>query len=54
VDDKSSITSLSIVTATAAPSMAKYHNRMPLVLEESQFEDWMCASRDGGKDDAAL
>jgi putative SOS response-associated peptidase YedK len=34
------ITSFSIVT-TAAPSTAPYHDRMPLVLDESQFEDWM-------------
>ena len=25
----------------AAPAAADYHDRMPLVLEESQFEDWM-------------
>jgi putative SOS response-associated peptidase YedK len=40
-DGKSSITSFSIVTTAAAPSVAEYHDRMPLVLEESQFEDWM-------------
>jgi putative SOS response-associated peptidase YedK len=42
-DGKSAITSFSIVTTDAAPSTAKYHDRMPLVLEESQFEDWMRA-----------
>ena len=35
------ITSFAIVTAAAAPSTAQYHDRMPLLLEESQFEDWM-------------
>jgi putative SOS response-associated peptidase YedK len=40
-DGKSSIVSFSIVTTAAAPSAAKYHDRMPLVLEEGQFEDWM-------------
>src|SRR5882762_7894727 len=35
------ITSFSIVTTDAAPSTQQYHDRMPLVLEESQFEDWM-------------
>jgi putative SOS response-associated peptidase YedK len=35
------ITSFSIVTTDAAPSTQQYHDRMLLVLEESQFEDWM-------------
>jgi putative SOS response-associated peptidase YedK len=35
------ISSFSIVTTAAAPSTAEYHDRMPLVLEEGQFEDWM-------------
>jgi putative SOS response-associated peptidase YedK len=35
------ITSFSIVTTAAAPSTAPYHDRMPLVLEQGQFEDWM-------------
>ena len=35
------IISFSIVTTAAAPSTAPYHDRMTLVLEESQFEDWM-------------
>ncbi len=30
---------LSIVTTDAAPSVAQYHNRMPVVLEDSQFDD---------------
>jgi putative SOS response-associated peptidase YedK len=29
------------VTTNAAPTTARYHERMPLVLEESQFDDWM-------------
>jgi putative SOS response-associated peptidase YedK len=40
-DGKASITSFSIVTTSAAPSTAKYHDRMPLILEEVQFDDWM-------------
>jgi putative SOS response-associated peptidase YedK len=35
------ITSFAIVTTDAAPSTQQYHDRMPLVLEGSQFEDWM-------------
>lgn len=35
------ITSFSIVTTDAAPGTRQYHDRMPLVLEESQFDDWM-------------
>lgn len=40
-DGKSQITSYSIVTTDAAPSTASYHSRMPVILEESQFDDWM-------------
>lgn len=40
-DGKARITSFSIVTTEAAPSTAKYHDRMPLILEEAQFDDWM-------------
>ena len=40
-DGGKAITSFSIVTTEAAPATAPYHDRMPLVLEESQFEDWM-------------
>jgi putative SOS response-associated peptidase YedK len=40
-DGKSAVTSFAIVTTNAAPSTASYHDRMPLVLEESQFDDWM-------------
>jgi len=37
---KEPITSFSIVTTSPAPA-DRYHDRMPVVLEESQFEDWM-------------
>ena len=40
-DGKSAITSFSIVTTDASPNTKQYHDRMPLVLEESQFDDWM-------------
>ena len=40
-EGKPTITSFSIVTTAAAPSTAPYHDRMPLVLDEGQFEDWM-------------
>jgi putative SOS response-associated peptidase YedK len=40
-DGRAPIASFSIVTTAAAPSTAGYHDRMPAVLEESQFEDWM-------------
>ena len=40
-DGGMAITSFAIVTTDAAPSTRQYHDRMPLVLEESQFEDWM-------------
>jgi putative SOS response-associated peptidase YedK len=40
-DGKSNITSFSIVTTDTASSTAQYHDRMPLVLDEGQFEDWM-------------
>jgi putative SOS response-associated peptidase YedK len=42
-DGRAAITSFSIVTTEAATSTAPYHDRMPMVLEESQFEDWMRA-----------
>ena len=40
-DGGMAITSFAIVTTAAAPSTQQYHDRMPLVLEESQFDDWM-------------
>src|SRR5262249_37153490 len=38
---KPTITSFSIVTTAAAPSTAPYQDRMPLVLDEDQFDDSM-------------
>jgi putative SOS response-associated peptidase YedK len=35
------ITSLAIVVTDAVPSTVQYHERMPVVLEERQFEEWM-------------
>jgi putative SOS response-associated peptidase YedK len=40
-DGGMAITSFAIVTTDAAPSTRPYHDRMPLALEESQFDDWM-------------
>lgn len=40
-DGGKAITSFSIVTTDAAPSIVKYHHRMPVVLDESQFDDWI-------------
>lgn len=40
-DGLASITSFSIVTTRAAPATAAYHDRMPVILGEDQFEDWM-------------
>lgn len=40
-DGKSNITSFSVVTTNAAPGTAKYHDRMPVILDESQFDDWL-------------
>ncbi|MFO1086539.1 MAG: SOS response-associated peptidase [Reyranellaceae bacterium] len=40
-DGAAAITSFSIVTTDAAPSTTAYHDRMPLILEDSQFEDWL-------------
>jgi putative SOS response-associated peptidase YedK len=40
-DGGQAITSFAIVTTGAAPSTQPYHDRMPVVLEESQFDDWM-------------
>jgi len=39
-DGGKAITSFAIVTTDAAPSVAQYHNRMPVVLDDSQFDDW--------------
>jgi putative SOS response-associated peptidase YedK len=40
------IRSFAIVTTDAAQSTAQYHDRMPMVLEENQFEDWMRGTPD--------
>ena len=40
-DGGAGLTSFSIVTTNAAPSVNAYHNRMPVVLDDSQFDDWM-------------
>ena len=45
-DGGRAIASLAIVTTDAAPSVSRYHNRMPAVLEDSQFDDWMRGTPD--------
>jgi putative SOS response-associated peptidase YedK len=40
------ITSFAIVTIDAAPSVAQYHNRMSVVLDDAQFDDWMRGTPD--------
>jgi putative SOS response-associated peptidase YedK len=40
-DGGKATTSFAIVTTDAAPNTAKHHDNMPLVLEETQFDDWM-------------
>jgi putative SOS response-associated peptidase YedK len=35
------ITSFAIVTTDAAPSVAQYQNRIPLVLDGAHFDDWL-------------
>lgn len=40
-DGGKSVVSFSIVTTEAAPSTKAYHHRMPLVLNEDEFDDWM-------------
>jgi putative SOS response-associated peptidase YedK len=35
------LTSFAMVMTDAAPSVAEFHNRMPLVLDNAQFDDWM-------------
>jgi putative SOS response-associated peptidase YedK len=45
-DGGKAITSFAIVTTDAAPSVAQYHNRMPVVLEDSQFDEWMRGTPD--------
>jgi putative SOS response-associated peptidase YedK len=38
------IAGFAVVTADAAPSVAQYHNRTPVVLDNAQFDDWMRAT----------
>ena len=45
-DGGKAITSFAIVTTDAAPSVAQYHDRMPVVLDDSQFDDWMRGTPD--------
>ena len=45
-DGGSAITSFAIVTTEAAPSTAQYHDRMPVVLEDSQFDEWLRGTPD--------
>ena len=45
-DGARAVTSFAIVTTDAAPSVAQYHNRMPVVLDDSQFDDWMRGTPD--------
>ena len=40
------ITSFAIVTTNAAPGVAQYHDRMPLILDDRQFDDWMRGTPD--------
>ena len=39
-----------IVTTEAAPSVAQYHNRMPVLLDDAQFDDWMRGTPDSRDD----
>jgi putative SOS response-associated peptidase YedK len=40
------VTSFSIVTTAAAPSLSQYHSRMPVVLDDHQLDEWMRGSPD--------
>ncbi len=40
-DGNEPITTFSLVTTSRPPSTAGCHDRMPVVLKESQFDDWM-------------
>ena len=54
-DGGRAITSFAIVTTDAAPSVKQYHHRMPVVLDDAQFDDWMRGTPEsGGGDDEAL
>jgi putative SOS response-associated peptidase YedK len=45
-DDGPAVTSFSIVTTNAAPSVSQYHSRMPGVLDDHQFDEWMRGTPD--------
>jgi putative SOS response-associated peptidase YedK len=45
-DGGRAITSFAIVTTDATPSVSQYHNRMPVVLDDSQFDEWMRGAPD--------
>lgn len=45
-DGGQGVHSFSIVTTDAAPSVAHVHERMPLILEEGQFDQWMRGTPD--------
>ena len=38
---ESPLTSFSVITTDAAPDLEFLHHRMPLLLKEDQFEDWL-------------
>jgi putative SOS response-associated peptidase YedK len=40
------VISFAIVTTDAAPSVAAFHNRMPVVLDPEQFDTWMLGTPD--------
>ena len=46
-DGGRAVTSFAIVTTDAAPSVAQYHNRMPVVVDDSQFDDWRLEAAGG-------
>jgi putative SOS response-associated peptidase YedK len=45
-DGGKAITSFAIVTTDAALSVAQYHNRMPVVLDDARFDEWMRGTPD--------
>jgi len=40
------VTSFTIVITDPTPSIAQYHDRMPVLFEESQFDEWMRGTPD--------
>jgi putative SOS response-associated peptidase YedK len=45
-DGGRTITSFAIVVTDAAPSIAQYHDRMPVVLDDADFDLWMRGTPD--------